>query len=127
MELDPQAPLIVVPVELAGDQGSRVVDMALDTGATYVLIPWHLAESLGYDPAVSPRKVRLTTASAVAVAPVITLKRMRALGHEQSDVVAACHDLPTGSRVEGLLGLSFLRRLDLDLHFKRRVLAARDP
>lgn len=127
MELDPQAPLIVVPVELAGDQGSRVVDMALDTGATYVLIPWHLAESLGYDPAVSPRKVRLTTASAVAVAPVITLKRMRALGHEQSDVVAACHDLPTGSRVEGLLGLSFLRHLDLDLHFKRRVLAARDP
>lgn len=46
MRLDPKASLIVIPVELQGPGKTEVVDMALDTGATYVMLPWHVAESL---------------------------------------------------------------------------------
>ncbi len=127
MRLDPNEPVVVVSVEVVGDNGSRWVDMALDTGATYMMIPWEVAESIGYDPAVSRRRIRLTTASSVEVAPLITLRLVKALGNEISSVDTACHDLPSGSRVQGLLGLSFLKHLDIDLHFKRGILEARDP
>jgi len=127
MRLDPEASLIVVTVALTGDAGTRLVDMALDTGATYVMIPWHTAEALGYDPAVSRSRINLTTASSVEVAPLITLKSVKALGVEVQNVDAICHDLPPGSRVEGLLGLSFLKHLDINLHFKAKDLEAKDP
>jgi clan AA aspartic protease (TIGR02281 family) len=125
MRLDPNAPIIIVSVEIGGESGSKLVDMALDTGATYVMIPWQVAEALGHDPAVSTRRVNLTTASSVEIAPLITLRWVRALDQEFTDVDAACHDLPPGSRVQGLLGLSFLKYFDVDLHFLRGVLEAR--
>ena len=31
--------------------------MALDTGATYTMIPWEIAEALGYQPQRSKEKV----------------------------------------------------------------------
>ena len=46
MQLDPEAPVVVVPVELRGNTGTRFVDMVLDTGATGIVIPWHLAHAL---------------------------------------------------------------------------------
>jgi len=115
----------VVPVELIGGPQSRVVDMALDTGATFVMVPWHVAEALGHDPAVSRKRTTLTTASSVEVTPIVTFKSVRALALEVQDIETVCHDLPPGSRVEGLLGLSFLKHLDLDVHFRRGVLEAR--
>ena len=106
MRIDPTEPAIVVKVELFGEETSRIVDMVLDTGSTYVLIPWHIAEALGYDPAVSRRRVNLVTASTAEVAPLITLRAIKALGVEARGVEVVCHDLPPGSRAEGLLGLS---------------------
>lgn len=127
MRLDPRAPVIVVPVELIGELGSRTLDMALDTGATYTMIPWRVAEALGYDPGVARRRVVLTTPSGLEVAPLITLRGVKALGYEASQVEVVCHDLPVESGVQGLLGLSFLRHLNLDLHLKSGQLEARDP
>ncbi len=125
MRFDPEAPVIVVEVEVAGPAATRVVDMALDTGATHVMVPWVVAEALGYDHAVSRRRVNLSTASSVEVAPLVTLEEVGALGVRAREVEAVCHDLPPGSRVQGLLGLSFLRHFDIDLHFRRGLLEAR--
>lgn len=125
MRLDASAPIIVVEVELVGESATRIVDMALDTGATYTVVPWVVAEALGYAPAASGRRVNLTTASSVEVVPLISLKGTRALGVEATEVETACHDLPPGSPVEGLLGLSFLRSFDIDLHFRQGVLELR--
>ena len=125
MQLNPQENVIVVPVELSNDSGSRVVDMALDTGASYVMIPWQIAEALGYDPAVSRRRINLTTASSLEVVPLITIRSVKVLGGEVQSVDAVCHDLPPGSRVQGLLGLSFLRHFDVDIHFRSRILRFR--
>ncbi|MBI2913171.1 MAG: retroviral-like aspartic protease family protein [Chloroflexi bacterium] len=86
-----------------------------------------IAEALGYDPAASRRTVEVTTVSTVEVAPVITVQAVRALGFQVENVDMLCHDLPPASRVQGLLGLSFLKNFDVDLHFKRRVLELRDP
>ena len=127
MELEPEANLIVVQAEVFGKERSRIIRMALDTGATYTIIPWDIAEVLGYDPASVRRRVKLTTASGTERAPLLTLKRLKALGCEVEDIDIVCHDLPPESTVDGLLGLSFLKYLDVNLHFKRRSLELEDP
>lgn len=125
MRFDPLSPVIVVEVELEAHGIRRTVDMALDTGATYTVIPWLLARGLGFDPELAERHVSLATASATGRAPLLVVDRVWALGVDAAGVQVVCHDLPRSSRVRGLLGLSFLRRFDVDLHFRRRWLEAR--
>ena len=125
MKLDPDAPLIALEVEIFRGEKSRIVRMALDTGATYLMLPWDVAEVLGYDPAASPERISITTASGVERAPLLTLDKVKALGKEVDQVKAICHSLPPQSAVDGLLGLSFLKHFDVDLHFLQRRLEFR--
>lgn len=118
MRVDPTAPVIIVKVLRGGFLGEAEVEMALDTGATYVMIPWDISQKLGYDPAVSRERVKLVTASSTEVAPLITLQYMEVLGIRIPNVTVACHDLPPPSRVQGLLGLSFLKNCNINLKYK---------
>lgn len=127
MKLDPETKLVVVETELFGQKKSRILKMALDTGATYTMIPWVVAEVLGYDPAISRRKVKLTTASGAERAPMITLQGIKVLGYGVDKVEVICHDLPPESTINGLLGLSYLKNFNLDLHFKDQKLQLKDP
>ena len=96
--------------------------MVLDTGATYTLIPWDIAETLGYDPAYSNRKVNITTASGTEKVPLISVSRISVLGKEARDIPCIVHDLPETSHVDGLLGLSFLKRFKLSIDFRAGIL-----
>ena len=60
--LDPGASSIIIPVEIHGDRMHGTLDMVMDTGATFVTLPFDFAESLGYNPTQSGRTVRLMTA-----------------------------------------------------------------
>ena len=51
MRLNPNNNVIIVPVTIHGDSGFRIMDMVLNTGATYVSLPPNIAEVLGYSPA----------------------------------------------------------------------------
>lgn len=126
MRLDPKENLIVVLVEVAGRDKSRVLRMALDTGATYAMLPEDVAKVLGYDLQRPQKKVNLITASGTVQAPLIVLDRVKVLGKEARKVEAVVHDLPPPSTVDGLLGLSFLKHFDTDVHYKRQVLEIRD-
>ncbi|NMX22064.1 hypothetical protein C5S30_06465 [ANME-1 cluster archaeon GoMg4] len=119
--IDPDAPVIAVYAELEGELIARP-KMAIDTGATYVLIPWEIAEVLGYQPELSKERMRIITASGVEKAPLITLKSIRVIGKKATDVKAVVHDLPPESYVDGLLGLSFIRRFKFCLDFQEGVL-----
>ncbi|GCC11558.1 retroviral aspartyl protease [archaeon] len=120
---DQEVPVIVVTPTLTGINGKRKkVDMALDTGATYTMIPWEFAEVLGYKPEISKNRVKLITASGVEKAPAITLASMNLLGKKIDNVKTIVHDLPEKSYVDGLLGLSFLRNFEINIDFKDGIL-----
>lgn len=119
---DRDSPVIVLFVKLFGSKGTRRVKMALDTGATYVLIPYHIAESLGYDPASSMDRVPLTTASGVEIVPLITLESVSLLGKKVENVQTVCHDLPPTGHIDGLLGLSYFRGFRMKLDFVEGIL-----
>ncbi len=125
MRLDSNAAFVQLRVELRSGRYVQHMDMALDTGASYVLIPTDVAEDLGFDLAAAERHIMMTTASSVESAPLITIGRNEALGPSAARIDTVCFDLPEGSSVKGLLGLSFLKHFDVDVHFRQGVLNIR--
>jgi len=114
---DPSEGLIVIPVELWGPNGSVVLRLALDTGATSTVINVGVLVAIGYDPALVPERVQVTTGSGVEFAPRIVLQRILALDHGRTEFPVLGHTLPPSTGVDGLLGLDFIRggRVRIDL------------
>ena len=54
---DPESSVIVITPTLIGINGKKKkIGMVLDTGATYTMIPWGIAEVLGYTPGLSKKE-----------------------------------------------------------------------
>ena len=77
---DPQQGLITVRAELWGPTGSAVLRLAIDTGATGTVVNVGMLVAIGYDPALVPDRVQVTTGSGVEFAPRVVLDRIMAFG-----------------------------------------------
>jgi len=110
--------IIIIDVVLSKMPRQRRVRMAIDTGATHVLIPWEVAESLGLKPEVSRERIEIITASGIEKVPVVDIPLIKVGSSEAKNVKAMVHDLPPKSYVDGLLGLSFLKKFNLNINFK---------
>lgn len=77
---------------------------------------------LGYKPELSKEREPMITASGVEKAPLIALKSLNVLGMTAHNIKTIVHDLPEKSYVDGLLGLSFLKRFKLSLDFRNGIL-----
>jgi len=120
---DPHSPIIVItPAFIGVNDKKKKIDMALDTGATYTMIPWDIAEVLGYKPDLSKERIELITASGVERAPIITLNSISVSDKRARNIKVVVHDLPPKSYVDGLLGLSFLRNFKISLDFRNGFL-----
>jgi predicted aspartyl protease len=115
---DPRYGLIIVQAELWGPAGSAVLRLALDTGATSTMANVGLLVALGYDPALAPDRVQVTTGSGVEFVPRITLDQIMALGQKRASFPVLGHTLPPSAGVDGLLGLDFFRGQRLVLDFR---------
>jgi predicted aspartyl protease len=110
--------LIIVPITLDGPSGTVVVQAAVDTGATSTLINVGLLVAIGYDPALSPTRLQVTTGSGVEYVPQIVISRVTALGQQRVAFPVLAHTLPPTAAVDGLLGLDFLRGFNLNVDFR---------
>jgi len=115
---NPHQGLVHVSAEILGPLGSAVLRLALDTGATGTTINIAPLVAVGYDPALSPARVQVTTGSGIEFAPRLTLDKIRALGQERGGFPVLCHTLPPSAGVDGLLGLDFFRGLSVTLDFR---------
>ncbi|OGC08228.1 hypothetical protein A2230_05315 [candidate division WOR-1 bacterium RIFOXYA2_FULL_36_21] len=96
--------------------------MAVDTGATCTMIPIEVAVAVGVDPLRSKRRVEITTGSGIEYVPIITIPKFRAFGIEIKDMEIICHNLPSQSPVEGLLGLDFLKKAKAIIDFSKSII-----
>jgi hypothetical protein len=115
---DAQQGLILVSVEVMGPSGNAILRFALDTGATTTLINVGVLVALGYDPALAPSRVQVTTGSGVEFVPRMPLDKLSALGQERTGLPVLCHTLPPSAGIDGVLGLDFLRGRDLNINFR---------
>jgi len=58
----------------------------------------------------------------MAIVPLVEVREIRALGQRVKGLEVLVHDLSPASRVEGLLGLNFLRNFKLTLDFRAGIL-----
>lgn len=103
--------LILVEVQLSGPRGIFDAEFVLDTGASYTIIDYRLAEHLGYSEknAVSPSRV--SSALGKEEGYRIKIEAIESLGKKFSPFEVACHSLYEQG-VAGLLGMTFLDRFD---------------
>ena len=118
LPFDPEGGFIAVEVHLSGPSGYLVADFSLDTGATRSLVSQSLALRLGYDLVEATNFSRFITGSDLATAPIINFTRVEALEQERRNFPVVCHNLPSGSPVDGVLGLDFLRGQKLTIDFR---------
>lgn len=124
-QFDSNAGIVLVKTKLYGPRGDAIVNLALDTGATWTLVSWESAVQLGYDPASVRERTPVTTGSGVEYCPKVISNRIEAFGKSVRKLEALCHTLPPRSRVDGLLGLNFLRRFDVRMNFKQGYITIR--
>ena len=115
---NPQHGLVMVRAAVDGPSGSAVFRLALDTGATGTVINVGMLVALGYDPALAPDRIQITTGSGVEFAPRVTLDKITALGQERTDFPVLGHTLPPSAGIDGLLGLDFFRGQSLTVDFR---------
>jgi predicted aspartyl protease len=117
-----QRGLILVDAVIEGPSGRNALLLALDTGATRTLVSQALLVAVGYDPALSPVRVQVTTASGIEFAAQISLDKITALGQTRSAFPIIAHTLPAGATIDGLLGLDFLRGQLLTIDFRNATI-----
>ena len=107
----PPAPprLLLVYTELVGPRGRTLLRLAVDTGASYTMLPPEKLTLVGYAPHTATRTVEILTASGSEWTPLITVTSLRFLGCTVHRLDVVSHSLPPTSPVEGLLGLNALQ------------------
>lgn len=115
---NPEEGLIIIPARIAGPGQTVVFRLALDTGATSTMVSTAVLRLAGYDPALSPERVRVTTGSGIEYVPRLGVERLEAMGQKRSDFPLLSHTLPPTASVDGVLGLDFLRGRSLTIDFR---------
>jgi hypothetical protein len=115
---NPKRGPIIVRAEATGPNGTTTLNLALDTAATMSVIKISSLLYLGFDINQPNRRTQMATGSAVASVRVFVLTRFGALGQNQFLFPVIGHTPPSGSGIDGLLGLDFLRDQVLTIDFR---------
>ena len=118
--------LIIVTAKVWGPNGDKQLSLALDTAATQTHIIPEFLDEIGYGPQHGDRITSVTSAIGDEPGYMMPVPRFSALGFTVSDFRVHVHDLPETLGIQGLLGLSFLRRFNYEIRSAEgRILAAR--
>lgn len=120
LKFNPSSPSIIVNADIKAGLPT-VAKLILDTGASYVTLPWSIISAMGI-PIDTNNTVQLTSASTVETTPKIVLPEITVLGKRVKNVEAIIKDLPPEAPADGLLGLSFLKYFKLTIDFKKGFL-----
>ena len=114
---DTSKPMIPVMVTLNGKKGMVRVHGVVDTGSTFVGIPEEIAETLGYDKKKVKEKVKVATNSGMVQLPLITLDEVSVLNMTATRVKAVIIPFTEESRINCLIGLTFLRNFNIAIDY----------
>lgn len=120
LKFDPATSGIILEAKI-NNRFAEIAHLVLDTGSTYVMIPWKLAVANHLN-INQTQTVRLTSASTLETIPKVIIPEMEVLGKKVKNVEAIVKDLPPEAPADGLLGLSFLKYFKLTIDFKKGLL-----
>ena len=103
--------LLITRAAVRGPAGTKVINLLVDTGSTFTILPVEVLESIGLSPAKSKEHERIATGSGYIIAPKLRVRSFNTLGGEFRRVALIAHTLPFGGPIDGLLGMDILCRL----------------
>jgi gag-polyprotein putative aspartyl protease len=107
---------VIVPVTF---NGALRANLALDTGATITVVSRRIANNL----ALSTLGIsKVGTVAGVIAVPLARLGSLKVGDAQVHDLVVSVHDFSTDPRIEGLLGLDFLKHFHVSLDVRRNLL-----
>ncbi len=118
----PRQGLVIVSAEVYGPRGQRAARLALDTGAVTTMISTDILSAAGYDLSQPVSQALIATASTIETVPRLVLMQITALGQTKTDMSILGYTVPAATRVDGVLGLDFLREQTLTIDFKQGLL-----
>ena len=123
-----KAPLIfpegIIPVyaQIIGPRHKTTIKLALDTGASLTMIPPEKIIVTGHKiPTSQEKMIKIFTASGIEYVPIVSISTLTCLGITVRNIDVGCHNLPSESPVEGLLGLNFLIHLPAFIEFYQKI------
>lgn len=114
--MDLEGGLLIVDAWVEGPLGRAPLRLAVDTAATLTLITPEVIERIGY----SARDGTLSSVSSAVGTEYgyrVRVAHLSAFDQEVADLSVNVFDLPDRAGIDGLLGLNFLSRFDLELRF----------
>lgn len=114
LSFDPNASLLVFPCEVEYRRCMHL-DLALDTGASTIIISLRAAREIGYEPSQMFDLVSFSNASRAHLAPKVILKSFSLANARVDEVEALCYTIPEEHGIDGVIGLNFLRHFRVDL------------
>ncbi len=112
---NPKAASIIIPVRIEHKRGYRA-NLLFDTGASYTVITPRVAEEIGFTLSELTTTTLYTASGAEKVYELI-LPSVSMDGEKVENVEARCMKLPAELKIDGLLGLNFLRHFNVAIHF----------
>ena len=120
-KFNPHHTIIICHGQVAGQGIEIALPMAVDTGATFTMIPYEAVQAAGVNPLKARRRIEITTGSGIEYVPMVVIPYFKAYGIEIKNMPVLCHNLPSPGPVEGLLGLDFMKRVKLMIDFSANV------
>jgi predicted aspartyl protease len=110
--------LLMVRAFVEGSNGKAYPKLLIDTGSAYTILSQEILEFIGSSPATAAKRQRIITGSGYEIVPVVPVQRFNCLGKILKGFPMLGHTLPFGVYVDGLLGMDFLSRFDIEIKTK---------
>ena len=91
------------------------------------MIPPKAALAIGVNPARATRFRDILTASGKELIPLVVIPTFQLFEHTLRRITVACHELPSESPIDGLLGLDVLTPLGVVIDLAKPSLITRSP
>ncbi len=108
---------IVIDGVITGPRGMKRVKFLLDTGASECFVHRSILIGAGYPVGEGKHGTKLQTAGGIVQSEDFSVESLRVYENEVKDLRVSCFNIPEESRIEGLLGLNFLKHFRLTLDF----------
>jgi predicted aspartyl protease len=118
-KLEKHGSLLMVRTRVVGPENLAYPKLLLDTGSAYTILSKEILYSIGCDPAYAKRTQRIITGSGYEIVPVVSVKKFNCFGKDVESFEMLAHTLPFGVYVDGLLGMDFLGRFDIEIRILR--------
>ncbi len=112
---DKRGALLLIRAFIEGDSGKAYPKLLLDTGSAYTLISQEILESIGCSPTLPKRTHRIITGSGYEIVPVVSVNQFHCLCSLLNNFEIFAHTLPFGAFVDGLLGMDFLNKFEIEI------------